>query len=106
MSGEWVPVCGTGDIEVDDVIRFNHGSRTFAVYRVGKDRYCATDGMCTHEDAHLADGFVDGGIIECPKHNGRFDICSGAPKGVPVTVALRTYPVRIDGDRVFLEIPD
>lgn len=105
MTAAWVDICGTGDIDVDDVIRVDHGERTLAVYRLGRDRFCATDGMCTHEDAHLADGFVDGGVIECPKHNGRFDIATGAAKGVPVTVNLQTYPVRVDGNRVLVELP-
>ena len=105
MSTEWVDVCGANDIDSDDVIRFDHGTRTLAVYRLGRDRYCATDGRCTHAGVHLADGFVNNGIIECPKHNGRFDICTGAAQGVPVTVNLRTYSVRVEGGRVLVELP-
>ena len=55
------------------MIRFDHGGRTFAIYRARGRRYFATDGLCTHEQVHLADGLVMDNIIECPKHNGRFD---------------------------------
>ena len=44
----------------EDVVRFDHGGRTYAIYRTADDRYFATDGLCTHEKVHLADGFVDG----------------------------------------------
>src|SRR3954452_1624514 len=67
---EWVDACAADDIDEEDVIRFDHGGRTFAIYRTDDDRYFATDGLCTHEQVHLADGLLMGTIIECPKHNG------------------------------------
>lgn len=103
----WIDACATGDIEEEDVIRFDHDGRTFALYRTEDDRYFATDGLCTHERIHLADGLVMGTIVECPKHNGRFDFTTGAAKGAPVCVDLRTYPVKVVGGRVLIEIrPD
>ena len=68
--------------------------RTFAIYRSPDDKYYATDGLCTHEQVHLADGLVMDNIIECPKHNGRFDYRTGAAKGAPVCINLKTYPVK------------
>jgi len=44
-----------------------------------------------------------GGIIECPKHNGRFDYTSGKALGAPVLDDIRTYPVRVEGGTVFIE---
>jgi MocE subfamily Rieske [2Fe-2S] domain protein len=67
----WVEVCATDAIDEEDVIRFDHGKRTFAIFRSPDDRYFATDGLCTHEQVHLADGLVIGSMIECPKHKGR-----------------------------------
>ena len=66
--------------------------RTYAIYRSPDDMYYATDGSCTHEHALLADGLVMDHIIECPKHNGRFDYRTGEGKGAPIRVNLRTYP--------------
>ena len=100
----WVEACGATDIEQEDVIRFDHGGRTFAVYRSPDDEYFATDGLCTHERVHLADGLVMDHIIECPKHNGRFDYRTGAAKGAPVCVNLKTYAVKVEGDDVLLDL--
>lgn len=104
MADGWVDACATDDIDAEDVIRFDHGSRTYAIYRTEDDRYFATDGLCTHEQVHLADGLVMGAIIECPKHNGRFDFRTGAAKGAPVCVNLTTYPVKVEGGRVLLNL--
>jgi 3-phenylpropionate/trans-cinnamate dioxygenase ferredoxin component len=100
----WVNACAVGDIDEEDVIRFDHAGRTFAIYRSADDAYFATDGWCTHEKAHLADGLVMDNIIECPKHNGRFDYTTGAAKGAPVCVDLKTYPVKVEGGRVLLDL--
>jgi len=103
MDG-WIAACAADEIDEEDVIRFDHGDRSFAIYRTEDDRYFATDGLCTHEQVHLADGLVMGTIIECPKHNGRFDFTTGAAKGAPVCVALATYPVKVEAGRVFLRL--
>lgn len=102
MSDNWIEVCAADEIDEEDVIRFDHAGRTFAIYRSPEDTYHATDGLCTHEKIHLADGLVMDHIIECPKHNGRFDYRSGEAKGAPVCVDLRTYPVKVEGGRVFI----
>ena len=100
----WITACAAGDVEPEDVIRFDHAGRTFAIFRSPDDGYYATDGYCTHEKAHLADGLVMDNIIECPKHNGRFDYRSGAAKGAPVCVNLKTYPVKIEAGTVMIDI--
>jgi 3-phenylpropionate/trans-cinnamate dioxygenase ferredoxin subunit len=99
----WVTVGDADEVEQEDVIRFDHGGRTFAVYRSPDDEYFATDGLCTHERVHLADGLVMDHVIECPKHNGRFDYRTGEAKGAPVCVNLRTYPVKVEGGKILLD---
>lgn len=101
---QWIAACAAGDIAEEDVMRFDHGGRTFALYRSPDDKYYATDGLCTHEKVHLADGLVMDNIIECPKHNGRFDYRTGAAKGAPVCVDLRTYPVKVEAGKVMIDI--
>jgi 3-phenylpropionate/trans-cinnamate dioxygenase ferredoxin subunit len=104
MSVQWIEACDVNDIEEEDVIRFDHGDRTFAVYRTEQGDFYASDGYCTHEKFHLANGLVMGNVIECPKHNGRFDIPTGAAKRAPVCVALNTYPVKVEAGKVYIEI--
>jgi 3-phenylpropionate/trans-cinnamate dioxygenase ferredoxin subunit len=100
MTG-WTEVCAVGDIDAEDVIRFDHEGHTFAIYRTTDNRYFATDGHCTHEQAHLADGLVMGSIIECPMHNGRFDFITGRAQGAPACIDLKTYLVKIANGKVF-----
>jgi 3-phenylpropionate/trans-cinnamate dioxygenase ferredoxin subunit len=101
---EWIEACAVGDIDQEDVIRFDHGERTFAIYRSPNDDYFATDGLCTHEKVHLAHGLVMEDIIECPKHNGRFNYRTGQAKGAPACVDLKTYPIKVDAGRIFVRI--
>src|SRR5688572_8130140 len=100
----WMDACAADAILPEDVIRFDHGGRTYAIYRTADDQYFATDGLCTHEQVHLADGFVIDSIIECPKHNGRFDFTTGEAKGAPVCIDLATYRVKVENGRVFVEL--
>ena len=101
---QWVEACTVDDVDEEDVIRFDHGGRTFAIYRSPDDDYFATDGFCTHEKAHLADGLVMDDIIECPKHNGRFNYKTGVAKGAPVCVNLAIYPVKVEAGKVLIQI--
>ena len=100
----WIEACEADEIEEEDVMRFDHAGRTFAIYRSPDDQFFATDGLCTHEKVHLADGLVMDDIIECPKHNGRFNYKTGEAKGAPVCVNLKTYPVKVDAGKVFIQI--
>ncbi len=101
---EWVVACATDDIDEEDVIRFDHAGQTFAIFRSADDEFFATEGYCTHERNCLADGLVMGDIIECPKHNGRFNYKTGAARGAPVCVNLKTYPVKVDAGKVLVQI--
>ena len=104
MSEQWIKTCNVGDIEPEDVMRFDHGERTFAIYRSAAGKFFATDGLCTHQNVHLAGGFVMDNLIECPKHNGRFDYTTGQAKGAPVCVNLKTYPTKVEGGEVFIQL--
>jgi Na+-transporting NADH:ubiquinone oxidoreductase subunit F len=94
----WVRAANSSDLVNNDVIRFDHGSDTFAIYRLGDGRVRATDGLCTHAKVHLCDGAVRDGQIECPKHHGCFDVETGKAMSRPVTVDLRIHETReVDG---------
>ena len=100
----WVSVCDRNEIDEEDVMRWDHGGKTYAIYRSPDDEFFATDGLCTHENVHLAGGLVMDYVIECPKHNGQFDYRTGEAKRAPVCVNLRTYPVKVDGDQVMIDL--
>ncbi len=104
MSEHWIEACAAAAIERDDVTRFDYGDQTFCIYRTAADQYYATAGHCTHAKVHLAGGFVMDNLIECPKHNGRFDFTTGQAKGPPACVDLKTYPVKVEAGKVFLNV--
>ncbi len=99
-----VRVCSTKDVEEEDVYRFDQADRTFAIYHGPDGSFYATDGYCTHEKAHLAEGIVDEFEIECPLRFGSFDYRTGDPTVAPVCIALKTYPVEVADDEVFILI--
>ncbi|QIE48191.1 non-heme iron oxygenase ferredoxin subunit (plasmid) [Pseudohalocynthiibacter aestuariivivens] len=102
MTGEWYDVAAVEDIEEDDVISVEIEGNEIAVFNVDGAFY-ATHGVCTHEFACLADGLPLDGIIECPLHNGRFDIKTGKALGAPVSIDLKTYLTKIEDGRVFVK---
>ena len=102
--GTWIDACATDDIETEDVIRFVHGGRLYAIVRSPDDEFFCTDGVCTHEHVDLTDGLVMDHVIECPKHNGQFDYRTGRALRAPVCINLKTYPTRIENGRVSIEI--
>ena len=105
MADNWIFVGATVDIDEEDLIRFDHDDKTFCIYHT-VDGFFATDGICTHEDEHLEDGMVIDNVIECPLHQGRFDIPSGKALSAPVCVDLKTWPVKIEGGVIYINISE
>ena len=99
----WVDALASEDLPGNDVIGVAVAGLDIAVYTVEGVVY-ATDNLCTHGHARLCDGFLDGHEIECPLHQGKFDVRDGQPTCAPVTDALRSYPVKVEGGRVFLQL--
>ena len=87
-------------LAVGEVRRIDHEGDTFALYRLGENDFALTDGLCTHAQTHLADGHLEGAVIECPKHNGRFDVRTGEAIRRPPKLPLCTYDVEVTDGRV------
>jgi nitrite reductase/ring-hydroxylating ferredoxin subunit len=90
-------------IEEDNVIGVEVAGRNVALYRVGGKVY-ATDNICTHAYALLSDGYVEDGCIECPLHQGRFEIATGKGMGAPIATDLETFPVKEEDGWALVEI--
>ena len=99
----WILVCNSDEIDLEDLKRFDHEGRTFCIYRL-EDGFFSTDGLCTHESVHLEEGLVMDNEIECPMHQGIFDIKTGKAKSPPVCVDLKTYPVKVEDNKVYIQI--
>lgn len=101
----WVPTISPSDIGEDNIGSAQAGKIWVVLYRCEDDIY-ATAVLCTHGQASLADGFLDEYLIECPLHQGTFDVRSGDPVDPPCTVPVRTFPVKIENDVIMVEVND
>jgi naphthalene 1,2-dioxygenase system ferredoxin subunit len=99
----WTPVATLDDFAASDAIAVVAAGKEIAIYLVDGAVF-ATGNRCTHGDARLCDGWVEGHEIECPLHQGRFDVRSGAATAAPAEVALATWPARIVDGRVELQL--
>ena len=100
----WVDICATSEVEEEDLISVAFEGSDYAIYQDDSGNFFATDAHCTHEKVNLCDGFVEGDIIECPKHSGQFNYKTGEALAAPVCTDLKTYPCKVDGERVFIEL--
>ncbi|QYM79392.1 NADH:ubiquinone reductase (Na(+)-transporting) subunit F [Horticoccus luteus] len=103
-SAGWLDICPAADLTAANALRFDHGRRTYALYRTADGALFATDGVCTHGNTHLAGGLVIGTQIECPKHNGRFHLHDGSPARPPICRGLATYPIEERAGRLWLNV--
>jgi len=102
-EGAWTAVAALDDFAASDAIAVVVAGKEIAIYLVDGAVF-ATANRCTHGDARLCDGWVEGHEIECPLHQGRFDVRSGAATAAPAEVALATWPARIVDGRVELQL--
>ena len=101
---EFHAVAKTGDLDEGEALQVIVGRKEIAIYNLDGGIY-ATDDICTHAYASLADGYVEGELIECPLHGGCFDIRTGKAMSPPVTEDIKTYEVKIDGEQILVGVP-
>jgi nitrite reductase/ring-hydroxylating ferredoxin subunit len=105
MSESWVQVAKLDDVPEDSTFVVSVAGEPVCLYNLGGTIY-ATHDICTHAHASLAEGFIDGENIECPLHQGLFHIPTGKAVGPPVEEDLRVYPVKVEGDLIFVQAPE
>lgn len=103
MADNWIDAAPLEAVPEDDVVGIVVAGREIALYRA-EGAVFATDNICTHGHARLSDGFLEGREIECPLHQGKFDICSGRALCAPLTEDIRIYPVKVEKERVLLDL--
>ena len=91
----WIATIPPEQLEPEGLASAQAGTIWVALYRA-EDSFYATSVMCSHGQASLADGYLEGFQIECPLHQGLFDIRTGEAVGPPCTEAIKTYPVRLN----------
>ena len=99
----WYKVASKSNLDDEEVIGVAVEGTEIAVYRLGANFY-ATSNICTHAYTHLSDGYVEDDCIECPLHQQLFRIATGEALEGPAEEDLKTYPVRVEGEDIFVEI--
>ncbi|XVV15128.1 bifunctional 3-phenylpropionate/cinnamic acid dioxygenase ferredoxin subunit [Actinoplanes sp. CA-131856] len=100
----WRRACAVQDIPEDEGLVLSTVPKTSVFHSEG-ELYCIDD-TCTHEDFSLADGWVEGCVVECTLHAAKFDLRSGAPLTPPASRPVATHPVTRMRDDVFVALPD
>lgn len=102
-----VRVCALSDLAVDSATRFDVEGHRLSVIRIGDDVYVIGD-TCTHQEISLSEGELDpdAGTLECWKHGSLFDVKTGEPLSLPATKPTPVYEVRVEGDDVFVTLPE
>lgn len=101
MAANFVRAGSVSDIRPGTLGRADVEGRQILLANVDGDIY-ATDEMCTHEDFSLFYGALHGEFVSCSLHGSRFSVRTGEPQEEPACVALKTYPVRIEGDDILV----
>jgi 3-phenylpropionate/trans-cinnamate dioxygenase ferredoxin subunit len=96
---EYVTLGKTSDIPPGTVQVFDVDGRGVAVANVGGQFYAFAD-VCTHDDGPVAEGELEGCVIECPRHGARFDITTGQVLAMPAVVPLPVYDLKVEGDEI------
>jgi naphthalene 1,2-dioxygenase system ferredoxin subunit len=103
MPEAWIDVAGVDDLFEGASIAVQVQGRELALHCVDGEPH-ATDNLCTHGAARLCEGFLEGHEIECPLHQGRFDVRDGRALCAPATQPVAVYRTRIEGGRVMLSL--
>jgi len=102
-SRNWVQVAYTGDISPDTgTLKVMVGGEPVCLYRLDDDSIHATADRCTHGNASLSEGYIEDGLIECPLHQGCFDIRTGEAVTAPCKIPVKVYPVKVEGDAIYI----
>lgn len=103
MAGSLRRVAGAGEIPAGETRVFTVDGERIVLCNVGGAFYAIED-VCTHDGSPFGIEILDGPVIECPRHGARFDVRTGAVLRMPAVAPVRTYPTKVEGDDVYIEI--
>ena len=106
MTENWIEVAADGDVPDQGTLQVRCVSEMICLYRIGANHY-ATQDECSHGSASLSEGFiVEDGLIECPLHQGSFDIKTGRAVSVPCKDDIRVFPVKTENGKIFVQVSE
>jgi len=101
---KWVKVTHQNEIPKGQTRAFTIENEPIAISHV-EDGFFAYENKCSHMDFPLDDGILEGCEIECAHHGAKFDVKTGEALCMPAVSAIRVYPLKIEGDEIYVEIP-
>lgn len=99
----FIKICATADVPQGESLRVENPAGALAVHNVDGQFYVTQD-RCTHDEWSLADGYLEGSVIECTLHWAKFCVITGKVKAPPACQALKVYPVRINDDMIEVDV--
>jgi 3-phenylpropionate/trans-cinnamate dioxygenase ferredoxin subunit len=103
--GSYVRACALADVPEDGALGVEIGDTPVAIVRVGSELFALRD-VCSHEEVPLSEGEIYDHTVECWLHGSCFDLRTGKPTGPPATRPVPTYPVKTEGDDVYVLLSD
>lgn len=97
-----IRACAVSELPEGEALRLE-GPMPVSIFHA-EGEYYALDDTCTHQDASLADGWIEGCFVECPLHAAQFDLRTGVPNCLPAKNAVRTYPVVVADGMIYVDI--
>ncbi len=101
----WIRVASVKDFEERPVHTVTYEDLDIVVFKIGQDFYAIVD-QCTHMDARLSEGALEGHVIVCPLHGAKFDVRTGAVLSLPAASPVDTVPVKVEGNDVYVDVED
>ncbi|MEV5491011.1 bifunctional 3-phenylpropionate/cinnamic acid dioxygenase ferredoxin subunit [Streptomyces bobili] len=98
-----IPVCRLEDLPEGESVRIDT-TPPIAVFHTEDGRLYAIDDTCTHQDASLSEGWLEGCLVECPLHAASFDLRTGEPTCLPARRPVRTHRVTVDDGMVHVQL--
>ena len=100
---EWINACNLDQVQEGQLFSFVHDAKKILLANI-KGKIHATDLICTHADADLSTGFLSDEGVRCPLHLSVFNLENGAPQNLPAEKPLAVYNVKIDENRIYVEV--
>ncbi len=101
-----IPVCRVDALAEGEAVKVGADAKAVAVFNINGE-FFALDDLCSHGNASMSEGYIeDDGTVECPLHSAKFCLKTGKALCLPATDPLKTYPVRIVDDMVFVDAPE
>lgn len=101
--GEFITVGNQEELEAGEMKAFDVGGVKIAIARAGEEVYAFGD-TCTHQQCPLSKGELEGTTVTCPCHGSQFDVSTGAVLTGPAEDPVQSYPVRVEGDALQIEV--